>query len=120
MSVDAGGPGEERPPVLPTLRNEPRLEAHVRESLRILRDSTDDPALRRRLEDVIAGRGSLRELARTPEFTAMADARIDRAVAEYEAIPAEERDAELRRALAEAHTPPPPPEVPPERRGGTW
>lgn len=115
-----GGPGDERSPILPTLRNEPRLEAHVRESLRILRDSTEDPALRRRIEAVVAGRGSLRELARSPEFTAMANARIDRAVAEYEAIPAAQREAELRQKIVEAHTTPPPPEVPPSQRGGTW
>ncbi len=112
------GPQDPVPPILPSLAGEPRLEAHVREGLRVLRDSVEDPGLRRRMDDVVAGRASLRDLARHPDFAAMMDSRIDRAVAEYEAIPEEVREAELARARREAQTPPPDAAAPPGP--GTW
>jgi hypothetical protein len=96
------------------------MEAHLRESLAVLRDASDDRALRRRIDDVLEGRASLRELARTPEFTAMVDSRIDRAVEEYDAIPQDVRDAGLQRALAEALTPPPDDARPGQPPAGTW
>ncbi|EAQ00860.1 hypothetical protein JNB_11814 [Janibacter sp. HTCC2649] len=113
--------GDKEPkPLLETLRFEPRMEAHLRESLVILRDDSDDRALRKRIDDVLAGRASLRDLARSADFTAVIDSKIDRAVEEFDAIPEAEREADLQRAIAEAHTPPP--AEPPTRRDdpGTW
>ncbi|KGN31745.1 hypothetical protein N802_03445 [Knoellia sinensis KCTC 19936] len=114
------GPGEEQPPLLETLRFEPRMAAHLRESLRVLRDDTSDDAMRRRIDAVLEGRESLRELARSDAFADFIGHRVEQALAEYEAQPEEVRAADLERAIAEAHTPPP--EDRPSRQDdpGTW
>jgi len=111
---------EPQQPLLETLRFEPRMQAHLRESLAVLRDASDDRALRTRIDDVLEGRASLRELARTPEFTSMVDSKIDQAVEEYDAIPEDVREAALQRAIAEAQTPPPEDTPPSQRPAGTW
>lgn len=62
--ADASGP------LLPTLRDDPQADRVLRDSLRVIRDRVDDAALRRRIEEVLSGRGSLRDLARSGEFAA--------------------------------------------------
>lgn len=54
--------------LLPSMATDRRLDALLRDSLRTLRDRAEEPALRERIDDVLAGRASLRVLARSPEF----------------------------------------------------
>lgn len=83
-------PDQERPPLLPTLANDPRVEASLRASLAVLRDAAD-PALRRRIDAVLGGEGSLRDLARDEEFAGLVGPLAERGWAQWEALPEEER-----------------------------
>ncbi|MEO5609178.1 MAG: hypothetical protein ABIQ61_05700 [Ornithinibacter sp.] len=105
MSTGMSG-APEGEPLLPSLRDQPRLAHHLRESLKILRDAAEDEALRNRIQATLDGRGDLRALVRSPEFRSMADARIDDAARQWQEIPAEERRAETERAISEAGTAP--------------
>ena len=79
-------------PLLPSLVGNPVLDAALRDSLRILRDEADEPGVRRRIEDVLSGRATLRELARDQEFAQFVSPLAARGWAEYEQIDPEERD----------------------------
>jgi hypothetical protein len=119
MSTPSGPPpGSDPPPLLPSLRAEPRLDAQVRASLRVLRDSVDDEGLRHRMDDVLAGRSALRDLARSADFAAVMDARIDTAVAEFEAMSEQQRAEML--ARFEGAGPGPAPDPGRREHGGTW
>ena len=85
-------PAEDLPPLLPSLAREHRLEESLRESLRVLRQQSDDPQLRDRIDDVIAGRASLRDLARSAEFDSLVAPYAERGYQQWDALDAEERE----------------------------
>ncbi|MBM6401269.1 hypothetical protein [Phycicoccus sonneratiae] len=66
----AASDGEPEQPLLPSYRSRPDLDRALRANLRTLRDRCPDADLRERLDAVVAGRASLRELARSPEYQA--------------------------------------------------
>ena len=80
--------------------------ARLRASLETIRDRADDPDLRRRADDVLSGRGSMYDLARSSAFTDRANKLLTRAVSDLEAMTPEEREAAQRRALAHRDGPP--------------
>lgn len=82
---------EELPPLLPTLVHEPKLGRSLRESLLVLRDQSEDGGLRDRIDEVIAGRGSLRDLARSPDFESFVTPYAERGYQQWEALDDDQR-----------------------------
>ncbi|MDG4790408.1 hypothetical protein O7626_31575 [Micromonospora sp. WMMD1102] len=85
---------EQDEPMLDVAGGDPALSRHLRESLKVLSERTDDPEFRRLVADVLAGRRGLREAAGTPVFASAVDARVDQFIERWAEIPEEER-AEL-------------------------
>jgi len=108
------------PPLLPSLPPNRALDQQLRRSLEVLRDQTDDAALRRRIDDVVAGRSSLRALARDGAFGAMMQPLVERGLQQLDELtPEQRRDAEAGAAAFErGETPGQGPEAGPTH--GTW
>ncbi|MFY1688379.1 hypothetical protein [Plantactinospora sp. WMMB782] len=85
---------EPEEPMLDVAGGDPALSRHLRDSLKVLGERTDDPEFRRLVADVLAGRRGLREAAGSPVFAAAVDARVDQFIERWAEIPEEER-AEL-------------------------
>ena len=66
------------PPLLPALPPNRALDEHLRRSLAVLRDRSEDAGLRDRIDDVIRGRSSLRALSRDPAFGALMEPLVTR------------------------------------------
>lgn len=81
------------PPLLPSLPPNRVLDQHLRSSLTMVRDQCDDPAVRRRIDDVLAGRSALRALARDDAFGAMMGPLVERGLRRLDALTAQERAA---------------------------
>jgi hypothetical protein len=82
-------------PLLPTLAQNRALDGALRDSLRILGDHADDDAdddVRRRIDAVLEGRASLRELARDEEFSAFVGPLAERGWEQYDQLTDEERE----------------------------
>ncbi|MGW4211231.1 hypothetical protein ACWEIJ_24785 [Lentzea sp. NPDC004789] len=78
------------------------------DELRVLRDTSGDPALRTLLDDVLAGRKSLREAASTDVFDRGVEARVSRGLDVLTALSEEDFDALAERG-EQALAPPPEP-----------
>ena len=83
---------DDQPPVLPGAALPPRIQQHLRESLTVLRDQAQDPAVRRRIEAVLNGQGSLRDLARDDAFSTMMTPLVERGMARIDAMTPQERE----------------------------
>ena len=79
-------------PLLPTFRDRPAVDAAVRESLEVLRDQADDPAVRDRITAVLESRASLRDLARDDDFGAFLTPYAEEGWRHFEALSPEERE----------------------------
>jgi hypothetical protein len=107
-------------PLLPALPPNRALDEHLRRSLGVLRDRSEDDGLRDRIDDVIRGRSSLRALSRDPAFGALLEPLVTRGMQQLgDLTPDEQRTAEEGAAAFERG------EVPgtPEPQGpthGTW
>ncbi|WP_377640246.1 hypothetical protein [Oryzobacter terrae] len=80
------------PPLLPGAALPSRIQQHLRESLTVLRDQAQDPAVRQRIEAVLAGRSSLRDLARDDAFSTMMTPLVERGMARIDALTPQERE----------------------------
>lgn len=80
-----------REPLLPAVRN-PAADAALRDSLRTLRDSAAGEDMRRRIDAVLDGRSSLRDLARDQRFSAWVGPLAQRGWEDYEEMSPEERE----------------------------
>jgi hypothetical protein len=87
-------------PLLPSLPANRALDEHLRRSLAVLRDQSSDPALQARIDDVIAGRSSLRALARDGAFGAMIEPLVRRGMQQLDALSDDERRAAAEGATA--------------------
>ena len=58
----------------------------------MLRDQAQDPAVRRRIEAVLNGQGSLRDLARDDAFSTMMTPLVERGMARIDAMTPQERE----------------------------
>lgn len=63
-----GSDAQEAPPILASYRGRPDLDRQLRANLRTLREHCDDGPLRGRLDDVLAGRMRLRDLATSADY----------------------------------------------------
>ncbi|WP_392543239.1 hypothetical protein [Oryzobacter telluris] len=89
-------PAPDDQPLLPGAALPARVQQHLRESLTLIRDQAQDPGVRRRIDDVLQGRSSLRDLARDDAFSTMMTPLVERGMARLDALSPQER------AVAEA------------------
>lgn len=75
----------------------PASNASLERALRVLRDTATDPAVRDRVDDVLAGPGSLRDLARDDGFGALVGPLAERGWQRWQA-----QDDDARRAAEQA------------------
>ncbi len=113
MSTEA--PSGDQPPLLPGAPLPSRVQQHLRESLTLLRDQAQDPGVRRRIDEVLKGRASLRDLARDDAFSTMMTPLVERGMARLDSLTPQERalaaaDAEALERGEPTHA---------ERAGGT-
>lgn len=79
------------PQLLPSISNA-RVNAALADSLRALRAHTRQAELRERIDEVLAGRASLRDLAREDAFATVVGPVAERGWQQWEAMPDEDRD----------------------------
>ncbi|MBF9130743.1 hypothetical protein I0C86_17515 [Plantactinospora sp. S1510] len=86
-------PNDEEP-MLDVARGDPALSQHLRNSLKLLRERSDDPEFRRLADDIIAGRRGLRDAATSPVFNRALNPQVERFAQRWEELSDEEK-AEL-------------------------
>lgn len=79
------------PQLLPSVNNA-RVNAVLVDSLQALRAHTTQADLRERIDDVLVGRASLRDLAREESFAAVVGPVAERGWQQWEAMSDEDRD----------------------------
>lgn len=92
---------DEESPLLPTFQHDSHLDRSLRESLRILRDQADETEMRGRIEDVLAGRASLRDLARSESFAEFVTPLAERGWERWDAMGLEEQERLVEQARAD-------------------
>jgi hypothetical protein len=90
----------EQEPLLDIARGDAARSRQLRSSLRVLRDRTDNPQFRKLLDDVLAGRTGLRDVARTSLFDQLVSPGVQQSVERLREMPEEEK--QRRAAEAEA------------------
>ncbi|MBT9256553.1 hypothetical protein KMZ32_14080 [Phycicoccus sp. MAQZ13P-2] len=80
------------PPLLPGGTLPGPLQTHLRRSLEVLRDRADDAGVRRRIEDVLAGRAALRDLAGDDGFSAFAAPLVEQGLRRLDELGPQERE----------------------------
>ncbi|VTR76650.1 hypothetical protein [Cellulomonas hominis] len=91
---------ESTPPLLGLTAHDPAWDRHLRAQVSILRDRARGTELAALLDDVLAGRRTLREVARTPAFDEAVRPAVQRMATEWDSLSEAERD-ELARQAAE-------------------
>lgn len=71
-------------------RGDRAVSRHLRESLKVLRDKSEDQDFRRQIDDILAGRVSLREAAFTGTFERGIAAPFEAGMRWFEELPEEE------------------------------
>lgn len=79
--------------MLDVAQGDPALSRHLRNSLELLRDRTDDQDFRRLADDVLAGRRGLRDVASAPAFARVLNPEVERFAQRYEELSDAEREA---------------------------
>lgn len=95
---------EKDEPLLDVAHGDPAMSRHVRDSLKVLAERTDDPEFGKLVEDVLRGRRSLRDVAFTPAFERTINPGVAQFAERYEQLSEEEREelaAQGERQLAE-------------------
>lgn len=82
-------------------RGDPVRSRMLRENLQAIRDRTDDPHLRRLVDDVLQGRRTVRELVRDEGFVRELDAGMQRFGEHWEQLTPEQRAELVRQGQAE-------------------
>jgi hypothetical protein len=95
---DDGPLMDEDPQLLPAIS--PGLNAALARSLRVLRHHATDAPLRERIDDVLAGRGSLRDLSRDDSFAALVEPLTTGGWQKWESMDPAERDRQIARSRA--------------------
>lgn len=79
-------------PTLDVAHGDRVIARHLTESLRLLRARSEDEGFRRLVDDVLAGRRSLREVYATPEFAAGINPGVEEFARRYEKLDRDERE----------------------------
>ncbi|MPY77900.1 MAG: hypothetical protein GEV04_05275 [Actinophytocola sp.] len=88
--------GHEAEPDLDIARGDVALSKHLKNSLNVLKDKVEDPDFARLVDDITAGRRSLRDMIDTPVFSRALDPLVEQGAETYRNLSEEER-AELAR-----------------------
>ncbi|AUS78527.1 hypothetical protein C1701_09250 [Actinoalloteichus sp. AHMU CJ021] len=94
----------EQEPMMDVAGGDPALSRHLRDSLKVLRDASDNPEFQRLADDIIAGRQGLRAAATSDLFAQAMAPHVGQFVERYEQLSEEEREELARqgeRQLAE-------------------
>jgi hypothetical protein len=78
-------------PLLDIARGDAARSKVLRESLKILRDRSNDPAFGKLVDDVLAGRRGLRDAVASPLFNQALTPGVQEAAQRYQEMPEEER-----------------------------
>lgn len=68
------------------------LSKHLKNSLGLLKDKVDDPEFKRMVDDITAGRRSLRDVVDTPVFARALDPLVERGAETYRNLSDEEKE----------------------------
>lgn len=82
--------GEE--PLLDIAHGDPAMSRHLRDSLKVLAERTDDPEFGKLVEDVLRGRRSLRDVAFMPAFERTINPGVEQFAERYEQLSEDERE----------------------------
>jgi hypothetical protein len=78
-------------PTMAVAHGDPALARHLRQSLELLRDRSDNQDFRRLVDDVLQGRADLRDVYATPAFDAGINPGVEQFARRYEELSPEER-----------------------------
>src|SRR4029453_1796213 len=78
-------------PTMAGAHGDPALARHLRKSLELLRDRTDNDDFRRLVRDVLDGRADLRDVYFTPAFSAGINPGVEQFAQRFDELTAEEQ-----------------------------
>lgn len=84
------GRGDEE--ILDIARGDTAISRHLRDSLKLLKNTNTDPEFGKLVDDVLAGRRSLRDVAFTPQFEPVLNTGVQQFAERYEQLSEEERE----------------------------
>jgi hypothetical protein len=93
--------GPEQEPTLDVARGDVALSRHLKNSLEVLKDKVDDPEFGRMVDDITAGRRSLRDMVRSPVFARALDPLVEQGAETYRNLSDEERETLARQGEAQ-------------------
>ncbi|WP_216209224.1 hypothetical protein [Amycolatopsis aidingensis] len=79
-------------PALDIARGDAALSKHLKNSLNLLRSKSDDPEFKRLVDDITAGRRSLRDAVTSPVLARELNPLMDQATQHYRNLSEEERE----------------------------
>lgn len=83
---------QEQEPMMDVARGDVGLSRHLKNSLLVIRDKTDDEEFKKLADDVIAGKQSLREASQSDSFSRVLDSQVEKASTEIASMSDEERE----------------------------
>jgi hypothetical protein len=78
-------------PTMAVAHGDPALARHLRQSLELLRDRSDNNDFRRLVDDVLHGRANLRDVYTSPAFAAGLNPHVEEFARRYEQLSPEQR-----------------------------
>lgn len=85
-------PEQEGEAMMDVARGDRAVSRHLRDSLKLLRDKSEDQDFRRQIDDILAGRMSLREAASTGTFERGIAAPFEAGMQRFQELSEEEKD----------------------------
>ncbi|MDO3647611.1 hypothetical protein [Nocardia mangyaensis] len=92
---------KEPEPILDVARGDVAVSRQVSDALRAISRGSTDPALRNQIGEILAGRASVRELARCESFNRILDGVVPVAMTKYAELSDEERARQVEQGRAE-------------------
>lgn len=102
-------------PSLDVARGDVALSKHLKNSLEVLKNKTDDPEFGRLVDDITSGRRSLRDMVTSPVFARVLDPLVEQGAQTYRNLSEQERqdlgrqgEEQLDQLRQDLENPPPP------------